>query len=99
MGLRKLRIPPREGHKRRRHEEGKGPDEEEKWEELEGGTGHEEQKQPSYHQAHHEPHRKRPPVRYHRSPPTRVAHHAPTVHLASFVTTARCDYAVYHDIT
>src|SRR5919112_533289 len=61
--------------------------------------GHEEQKQPSYHQPHHEPRRKGPPVRCHRPPPTRVAHHAPTVHLASFIPTARCSFAVYHDIS
>src|SRR5215210_1378528 len=98
-GLGKPRQAPRNGPERRHHEERNGPDEKEKGEEMEAGTGHEEQKQPPDHQPHHEPRRKGPPVRDHHPPPTRVAHHAPTVHLASSVPTASYNSAVYHDIS
>src|SRR5215210_486342 len=98
-GLRKPRQTPRDGRERRYHEEGNGPEEEEKREEMEARTGHKEQEQSSYHQPHHEPRGKRPPVRRHRPPRTRVPHHAPTVHLASFIPTASFDSAVYHDIS
>src|SRR5829696_9648645 len=97
--LRKPRQTPRDGRERRYHQEGNGPEEEEKREDMEARTSHKEQEQPSYHQPDHEPRGKRPPVRHHRPPPTRVPHHAPTVHLASFVPTANSDPAVYHDIS
>src|SRR5215212_11375214 len=97
-GLGNPRQSPRHRRESWHQQEGNGQDQE-KREEVEGGTNDEEQKQPSYHQSYREPHREWPPVWHHRPPPASVAHHAPTVHLASFIQTTLYDVAVYHDIS